>query len=216
MANILQNFDVIRGVWVAAATNQVSMNRIYFLVNTVAGNPTDQDATAALDTATATTFPGILSSAATYHGMYGQLVRPRIAPATGYQLFAQVVSTVNAGPGTRGATLLPTQVRGIWRWTVALAARGLNCRFYAPFPSTSDNTTGIGPVALYQGALASLATALLGPLPIGSGGNTAVLNPVDFDTTHGVKNFFRGYSVHGRWATQRRSGPYGRPNVAPF
>jgi hypothetical protein len=66
------------------------------------------------------------------------------------------------------------------------------------------------------GKLNTLAAAMSPPIVFGSGLNTGNLNPVNFDTTNGVKDNFQSFLLHDKWATQRRSGNYGRPNTAPF
>jgi hypothetical protein len=215
VAVTLANFDIIRAVWVAEALNQVTLNRVYYQANPVAGTPTDFDALTALDNATGVPFPAVMGSAATYRGMQVQILRKRILPATGYALFAASVSTTFQGPGTNGTSLLPTQTRGIWRWIVGRAARGLNCRFYAPFPSSFASLAEL-PTGAYLASLTALRNAMSGPIVAGAGLNTATLFPVNFDTVKGVKDFFNGGASHQKWATQRKSGSYGRPNIAPF
>jgi hypothetical protein len=213
---VVTNNDVIRAVWIGSIANQVSMNRMYFLVTNVLGSPTVNDCLTAIDNATGVPFPGMLTAAAVYHGVSAQLLRKRVLPATGFQLFEAVFSTVFTGPGTRGADPMAIQTRGIIRWTTLRAARGLNCRFYAPFPATTDILVSAVPTALYLSALGNFANAVLPPLVFGSGVNTGNLQAGNFDTTNGYKDGFTGFTTHNKFATQRRSGNYGRPNTAPF
>lgn len=223
MSTILQQFDIVRVTLVANVPPQVSLNRFHYLVGPTVGSPTDVQFAHEFDTALAALFKACLCSGALYRGSMAQITRPVPSPsaATHFQRFAAGTYTGGSGVGTRGATPMPGQVRGLVAFKGVLASRGLNCRSYIPWPSTADGVAdGFTPTASYQTAIGTFATGVVAFSSINDGsGNTALVSLVDF-TPENVPNYVRENlttsEVRPRWATQRRSGAYGRPNVPPI
>lgn len=130
--------------------------------------------------------------------------------------WAPVVDYSNTAGGDTNFTA-PTQVRGLASWKTALSGRAYRGRSYIPTPSidsiTTDGkvTTACATVwlnwAVYAGQPQTLSGTTWVP-GIYHRKPTAVISST-FDATTGV-------TVSNQFATQRRSGAYGRPNNAPF
>ncbi len=176
----------------------------------VAPAPTDQEAVADLSTIIAPSIKGLLAAEASYLGSILSVVFPaNLAP---------VFSTVGAGVGTVAGEPLPTQVAGLITLRSAVAGRMGRGRKYVPFPGEADNVTGDGPTAGYVVRLNTLASNLTTQRTVASlGGGSAVLIPVIFRRAlPNLSNDVNAFTSRTKWATQRRRGAFGRPNVAPF
>jgi hypothetical protein len=219
----LNNFDVVRALVVSTIGPQTALQRFYFSVAGIGGSPTDVQFATEFDTAVAALFKACIASTASYRGVSAQILRPFPSPATAtsFDLFTQAIFTGSEGVGTRGATVLPGQVRGLVSFKGNVAARGLNCRTYMPWPSSADLTAdGLTPSTSYQTAIGTFAQEVVVFNALNDGaGNTANVSLIDFrikTPATPIFEFLRSTIVRPRWATQRRSGAYGRPNATPF
>ncbi len=131
--------------------------------------------------------------------------------------FNAVHNNADAGVGTAGANALPTQVRGLIRLNTDFSGPSGRGRKYAFFPSATDSDAAGLPSAGYQLRLATLGALLAtGFTVVGAFGNTDL---VPILRGKGPPLTYRnvvGFDVRGGWATQRRSGSFGRPNLQPF
>lgn len=135
------------------------------------------------------------------------------------------INTTNQGAGGVVGDVLPRQVRGIITLNTAFAGRPWRGRVYVPFPAEPDNDADATPSAGYLTRLETLGTSLIGSYPaVGAGGNTSDFHAVmirktwdQFGNLTAVQ--FRADILsriaRERWATQRRSGTYGSPNISP-
>lgn len=223
MSVILNNFDVVRALVVSTIGPQTALQRFYYSIASIGGSPTDTQFALEFDTAIAALFKACIASTASYRGVSAQILRPVPTPvaATSFQLFTQAIITGSAGVGTRGATVLPGQVRGLVALKGNVAARGLNCRTYMPWPSSADLTSdGLTPSTSYQTAIGTFAQEVVVFNALNDGaGNTANVALIDFQVktpSAYIREFLRSQDARPRWATQRRSGAYGRSNTTPF
>jgi len=223
MPNNLVQFDIVRATIVSYLPPQTAIQRFFYLVGPLTGTVTDHDFNVAFDGVMATPWKGAMSHLASYRGTMAQILRPLPTPgaATHFQVFRADEFTPNAGAGSCSDPPLPGQVRGLVAFFGTLARRGLNPRTYVPFPCVgAASPDGYTPTAPYISALDSIGLhltsfGLVNPSP----GNSCVVSLVDFRPkslpTYVFENL-TGYIVRQKWATQRRSGAYGRPNLPPI
>jgi hypothetical protein len=125
------------------------------------------------------------------------------------------VSNAGAGAGAIAGDLLPKQVAGIITLRSALAGRRNRGRAYIPFPSETSNTATATPVAAYIAALAILGVAYTADRTITVGAGSIVLRPVIWRRASSSSVDITSSLARSVWATQRRRGDYGRPNLPP-
>jgi len=214
----MANGDVYETVFVVALGTQTALPRRHYRVAGMAGTgPTQTQIATAIDALIAPLIKPTLVITARYRGS----MTARVFPVP------RVVTsniTANAGDGIVAGDPLPGQVSGIITLRTLNAGRKYRGRFYVPFPGEADNApTGV-PTGSYQTALDTLGTALVQTIVgVGSGGNTANLEPVLAKFTYAnhevqsVQTFLLDSRIgRPRWATQRRRGNYGAQNVAPI
>lgn len=152
-----------------------------------------------------------ITGAARYRGVGVTLILP--PPAT-----AEITNTVLDGAGTAGVMAAPTQTSGIITIKDGLAGRAHRGRIYIPFPDQISVSPTGGNTLAYEASLNTLLGAFGANQTCGVGGNTTTLQlgifhrlPVPGNAT--VVTFL---TTPDKFATQRRRGEYGRPNVLPF
>ena len=206
-----QIFDVLQMRVICVSSNQVGMNIFHFQVLTVGGGGlTLQEIAATLDINFAAVWKPLLCNTATYNGLgVTNITSPRTV---------EFNATAGSGVGTGGVGLLPTQIRGLVSFYGSQAGPKHRGRLYVPFPSTvADSTTGF-PSGAYQTALTTLRADLLAVNVLTIGGRTTGLSLVIPNKPYGgplVTPVVRS-TTSAKWATQRRSGQFGRANTAPF
>lgn len=120
-------------------------------------------------------------------------------------------------PGSGGPNQLPTQVRGLIRWTTAIGGRTGRGRIYVWTPDESHSDVAGNPDAPFIGAMGTLATALIAPQTIlGTTWRLCIAHRDGGGPGVYTADVVTGKSVFDGWATQRRSGETGRINVTPF
>jgi hypothetical protein len=130
--------------------------------------------------------------------------------------YGPVVSYQNT-PGTGGAGFPPTQVRGLISWKTQYAGRAYRGRTYLPTPSIANVTTMGKPQPALLTTYSGLATYLQGTVT--SGGTSWIPGIYHRIPTAGISSIFDRFTaalVGSGFATQRRSGDYGRVNGPPF
>lgn len=193
-------------VW-STIPDQVADNTIYFdiLSDTGAGPPTIK-VVQAFDAAIAALFRDCISSAAKYEGSSGQLWAAGTKPRPDFV-------GVNAGFGTGGANLLPTQVSGLITWKTTLVGRANRGRMYVPFPSPTQLAASGHPVAGYKTRLDAFAAAVITGLTVVYGADTATLLPVIVRRGLYLGIYMTTGYGNPKWATQRKRGDYERHNA---
>jgi len=197
---------------------QVGVLRHYWRQGPNTGTgPTQTQIAAALDTAISAPLKACMSNAAEYLGTKVYRIFP--VPRT----FPSDVFTAT-GLGGVVSPILPRQVRGIITLRTLASGKRYRGRRYIPFPAQVSTDTDATPSAAYLILLDTLGTAMITTLnAVGSGGNTANMVPVLVKLTYAA-HILQSYTYipfdtrvsRNRWATQRRTGSYGPPNVTPF
>lgn len=129
----------------------------------------------------------------------------------------EVFSNQAAFGGGTGGTNMSKQTAGIVTLNTALPGRANRGRKYLPFPGELNN---VDPGIPDPGYIASLTAWLNNFVPTTTlivGGQNETWTPIIFRKTLPASSptILTG-KVRGVWATQRRRGSYGRPNVLPI
>lgn len=194
---------------------QAAVNTWHYHVDTVGVNPsTDQDISDQFDAMFQVAYKSLISTDVAYRGCVTQFIWP-------LPISVSVESIANAGACTAGSGTLPLQSSGLISWYTNTAGRHGRGRSYIPFPTPSDNNpaTGGHPIAGYISRLAVLANLLQNFHTIAGGGRSATISMCLFDAKPpdlGQFRFVNSAAARGVWATQRRRGAYGRPNLSPI
>lgn len=190
---------------------QLGVNVRHYRVGAVAGLITLTQIASSLDSIQATLYLPLLSSTAEYYGtqVSNITVLPMPVPA-------QV--NANTAIGTAGSTPLPGQVSGIGTVLTDVAGRSGRGRMYASFPDNVSNANGppAHPTPLYLVNLEVLMNTIYSSRTITFGAVSATLIPVIYHRVTRTTTDVASQRVNASWATQRRRGDYGKPNVLPF
>lgn len=190
-----------------ALGDQAAVNVRHYRVTTQQGTgATDAEIAAAMALIYPPAMKNMLVSAANYHGLNVQKIFP--LPPT-----VAVPSSVGAGPGLDTSEPLPRQVSGIITLRTAFAGRRYRGRIYIPFPGELANDPNGVPSVAYVTGLVALANLVLPPVVAGAGGNTSTLTSVLFHRDTNTTDAITNAVAQSKWATQRRRGSYGRPNI---
>lgn len=199
--------DVLRVVPSMFKTAQLGLNVLHYRISAVTPpESSHQQIANELETAFAPLYKAVISSQASWLGLTVQRENP--LPRT-----VLVGSTGLSGAGNLAGDPLPTQVAGILTFRTGFAGRAFRGRAYLPFPTESVNDSQNQPTTGYIIAAQALGAALIQPRTFinGAGQTTIVFvvfhrgNRTSTDVTTGI--------ARGRWATQRRRGDFGTPNI---
>lgn len=187
---------------------QASVNSFYYKCSAVTGQVSDVAAAVQFDTMIAAVLKPLISNVATFLGTQCRVMKtPTPASAD---------TNANAGPGTGGVDGLPRQIAGLITKRTNLAGRGYRGRLYLPFPST-DSNVGEAPSIPYLALCDNLTLALFAFTTItDAGAASATVSQVLWKKPPVSPVPIVALIPQGKWATQRRRGSYGRPNVSPI
>jgi len=208
---VLADSDLLEWRMVAEANNQVSYNVSHFLVVNTVGNPTDLDAVAAVSSNVGGLVKGLMAIEATFLGIDLRRIQP--SPTS------PVNDVVSAGVGVDTGGLLPTQVCGLFKKTSTIGGPAGRGRLYIPFPAEDSSGLDGRPIAAYVTSAKVLAELFTVDVPVDDlGGNSCNLVNVVLhkDTIPMSSHAIIQVTVRTRWATQRRRGAFGSPNLPPF
>lgn len=163
---------------------------------------------AAMEGSFASLVKAVMTAQADFRGASARKVRP-------LPIGVEFLTGNFPGPGTIGGDPLPPQVSGIITLRSALAGRANRGRKYVPFPAEASNDTGFAPTAAYLTVMTNLANEFDDMQNVPNGAGSSDLTPVIFHRLLGTTTDVTFALVRNAWATQRRRGAYGRPNVAP-
>jgi len=215
----LLNGDIFVARVYCTSGDQVSINSFYYKFIASAGiQPTDQDVATNLDTVFAPLYKLVLADTDTYNGTQVQIVDPFTPGPTP----AAVFDNTNGGLGSIAAAVLPRQTCGISTWQTNFAGRKFRGRTYWPFPTLSFDVGEGVPTNAAVVAYQNIAVGALGFTFIAGFAGTFEQVLFHRNFPHAVPPILPTADVitnvltHKKWATQRRRGSYGRPNVAPF
>jgi hypothetical protein len=210
VATILAPGMILSAKIVVVDVEQVAIMNPCYLVTGIGSPPaTDQDFSDAYDINVASAVKAAMCNNATYKGILTQIVEPRPQPVS-------VQSVAGAGVGTNGATNAPRQTRGLISYYSSLAGRGQRGRLYVPFPSTGAIQSNGSPVAGYVTLLSNLRIAIVNTTTILVGGRSASVGLCIYHRKTHNANLVAASIARTKFATQRRSGDYGRPNTSPL
>lgn len=204
----------------ARCQNQIAMNNYFY---TAIENPdvdTDESSSvvlAALDARAQLFYPDVLSVDAEYYTTSIQDVV--FQPGTGTWKYEHVeqFATPSFLDGTEDSDVLPKQTCGLIRKRSVFSGRGNSGRIYVPFPGIGVNVDG-APTAPYLAKLQALADGLAPNPSLAIGVGNFSLVPVIFDPTRITVLGMTAVTTTtcaAKWATQRKRGDFGAPNILP-
>jgi uncharacterized membrane protein len=202
--------DVVEVRSFISNAEQVAEN-VWHVACIAAGTPPliDLDVGVEFGTLLALAYKSIITSNSNYLGTITRVLN-RVPTA------AAVKDQTLHGVGTVTPPDAPRQSSGIISWFTAFAGRKYRGRQYIPFPPTSvvqgDGTPGSG----YVTVLTNIATALTGPINISVGARTGTIQLCVYHRSTKTYTLILGGVGVTKFATQRRRGSYGRPNISPF
>jgi hypothetical protein len=150
-----------------------------------------------------------MSNAVMFYGSQASLVKS-IAPWAPVATYSNTQGTV-AGPS------LPTQDRALISWKTDFSGRAYRGRTYMFTPTNFELSAEGRPSGTYLLALQDFANQMIAPFV--NGPSTWVLGLWHRKPTADIGSSFDQFTaatVSNSWASQRRSGDYGRPNSQPF
>jgi len=199
--------DVLQVTFVCARSPQVGLNVRHYLVSAeVTGGATLLEIGTVLKDAFSPLYQEVLSSSASFQGVMVQKIRP---------LPMGAAVPVSAGPvaGLRTGDPLPMQVSGIITLRTDFAGRGNRGRMYVPFPGETSNDGDQIPTGTYLEDLDAIGAEVMDTqVVVGASGTTTIV-PIIFRRLSGNTVPITGRRANQRWATQRRRGLYGAPNI---
>jgi len=189
--------------------DQAAINVLNYKIGTVVGGGvTDADAAATFDALFAPLYKALLSEEAEYYGVAVQRFFP--TPRT-----VAIPIVASRGAGSVTGDMLPGQVSGIISLVTDFAGRKYRGRMYIPFPGEADNVDHI-PTSSYETRLNSLAVAVVTPVVVTAGGDSAEFRPQIYHRGTSTSDSITGSNSKRLWATQRRRGDFGQRNMPPF
>jgi hypothetical protein len=211
MATVLAPGDILRATWdIPGLNGQTALPSVHYIINVVAGAPTDQQLADKLDLIITPNLLPCINALATYRNVIVQKIAP-------LPIYSRVFQNASTAAGTSGPNPVPQQVSGLIGWQTPVARRGGKGRFYMPFPATINVNTLTGhPQVLYLANLGAFAAGVNGITNFGTVPNTATCQQVIFERKTLGFAIVTGISVRALWATQKRRGDYGRVNAPPI
>lgn len=195
----------------ASSIKQLGVNDLWYLCGLHAGlGATTQEVADYMDLLYAPLYKLLLCIQAAYSGTTANRYRPPSPPTL------TAVSVVSAGGGTIGTDMLPTQVRGLIKKRALIGGRKGQGRIYVPFPAAVSSNSDGECTAAYQSALTNLGNAMDDLQVVGTIPNTSTLAPVLYNRATNTASVVSVCTASPIFATQRRSGAYGRENPPPF
>jgi hypothetical protein len=193
--------------------DQAAVNTLNWRCSLVTGGgANNQEVANAMDTHVGAQYPGLLGTDASYNGV--QVMLPLTAP-----LPATVFSTASAGGGVLTAPTMGRQLCGMVSLNTAFAGPRYRGRIYIPFvPALEDSAHGV-PSNAYLALLIAFCGIIGSPITCVGGAGSVTLTPCLLHRSTAIvprTTDVVGVGPRNKFATQRRRGSYGRPNVAPI
>lgn len=199
--------DIIQTAAVSSLGNQAGVNvRHWRVLNKIAMGVDELVIANFFDSVLAPLYKGVLVDAARYEGVVAKRILPLPAGVP-------AISSTSAGPGQNTGDPLPRQVCGIITLRSIFAGRANRGRVYVQFPSEEVSDSTPKPSAFYLTQLAPLGAAYAQNHVIASGLNSNELVPVILHVATSTTTDIVVSVPRQKWATQRRRGDYGSPDV---
>jgi hypothetical protein len=196
--------------WTTLA-NQAAVNRLWYKVTSFTGaGVTYGEVLSQMSSIFSLAFRNCVGTGANFKG-FGI----RELPVMGIPLPAPAYDNTAALPGTITGNMLPHQVAGLLSLRTAFAGRSGRGRLYMPFPTTSCSGLNGTILPAYSTPLGVFAALVPATVTVTGAGGNAVLTPVLVNRKTAVWKVINNVLVSSNFATQRRRGDYGRPNVSP-
>lgn len=201
--------DIVR-VTIAAtysSENQVEMINLNYRCTTAGGT----DSRTGLGAAVYAGIDGVYDLVMSFNSvLYGWKVSyvnrtPPPAPVTGGTSATGAIATFFA----------PTQVRPLLRWKTGFTGRQYRGRLFMFTPAASKMQTGGIPSADVVTAMSSFATTAAAPIITAGSTWQLVIAHRPTPPALWTATDVTGYTALDKFATQRRSGVFGRPNALP-
>lgn len=187
--------------------NQAGVNQFAYKVTTVVGAPSLQGILDTWSADAAAAYLQWLTPGAEYEGLKGMVIR-------GTTKYLPTISTAGRGTSVVVGIPHPKQISGLTTKVTELAGRANRGRVYWPFPWTDTNDNSGAPTPLQVTLMTTLAGTFLAVTTKAAGVDSATFQPV---LLHKVPTLaptpILTSLTAAKWATQRRRGDYGRPNV---
>jgi hypothetical protein len=189
---------------------QIGLNVTHWLCTAKGGTgATAAQIASTLDTAVAPSYKAASNINSSWRGVGARRQWPTLS--------VEGISIANAGAAAFAGAMLPTQCRTLIHWSSGTAGRTGRGRIYPAFPGgiTALNADG-SPTAAYIALVSAISVAYPVVLSSGAGGNTNSFALALYNRTTHIATPVTGVSIPTKWATQRRSGQFGRTNALPF
>lgn len=195
---------------------QAAVNTLaYECISVTGGGVTDQDFADVQEPGLATFYKALMSPGGTFRG-----IQVYYAKRAGGFLPNPVKATAHAGDGTTGTNSLPKNTCPILKFNTTIRGPGGRGRNFLPFASADYVTPNGIPDAALLILINSLASALLPPIVVTVGANTATLvwsvmhrNPPAGPVT---SNQIVSAEAVDRFGQMHKRGDYGRANSSPI
>jgi len=210
MSRQLAAGDLLRCRAWCSDTGQASVNTFYYNVDSVIGSSiSDLEFAAIFSSAVAPRYKNLIVNGVIFNGVQVQVIQP--GPL---QIAADY--TGDTGVGTAGAPGLPRQATGLIDWQTQTAGPGYRGRTFVPFPDVTHNTNEGVPTASYSTLINALANSVftMTLAQVGADGVNCTL--VIFSRVHNARTPVTAFFGRGVWATIKKRGSLGRPNLSPI
>lgn len=200
-------------VWTTLGSQAAVNSYNYICIAVSGGTVTDQDFCDVQEPGMATFYKGFMPSSALFNGVQVYYLQ-RSGP-----LPAAVSNKIHTGVGTKGTTPAPKNTSCILKYKTPLRGPAERGRVFLPFASIDWLDVLGDPTTAMNVYVNSFASALLPPIVVNVGGNTATLvwsivhrhpKPAPMTTSQ-----ISEAEIAGKFGQMHKRGDYGRPNVSP-
>lgn len=209
MANQVVAGDIVRVRVICSYKNQIGLNIRYWRCNSIVNaGVTDLEIATQISSDIDTLYREVLSAQAFYEGVGVQIISPVKRE--------EFVVLTHRGAGLVAGDPMPTQVCGLIKMTTGFAGRSKRGRMYIPFPGeASSEEDQAYPTAQYVTDIQAIGDYFTDIITFEVGANEALGHWWLFNPNSEVPGGTGVTAAIARrnWATQRRRGQLGRPNV---
>jgi len=188
--------------------SQISVNVQYWNVTIASGDPEMDGLAAEISNTWSDDYRACMANTATFLGVALSRIIP--TPAT-----VEYLSQEGTGAGTASGFPMPAQVCGMISVSNDTAGPKYRARNYIPFPAAVFSSGDETPSAAYLALLDNLVAKSLLQEHVW-GGNVATLERRLYPGATAPNEMAAYAKFRDKWATQKRRGDYGQPNVSPF
>jgi len=186
----------------------------YEVINTAGGGVSDKDFVDHQASLFGTFYKGLMPGSATHNGLQLYFIK-----RAGF-LPAPVSNTTQFGIGTKGTNACPKSAAPVLKFSTAIRGPAGRGRVFLPFPSLDWVAADGTPTNAFDVFVSSFASALLPPVVVTSGANTATLvlvivkrpTPPALPTAVQVGNA----APADKFGVMHKRGDYGRANESPI